>query len=137
MANRYFQVAQIFATITGFMFLIWSILYTTAFNQLSESNTALRHSSDMILSFPQFLLTLKSLNLTINDTNFTTTYINLYQESSRLELDRANSYAQLFNSSFIGANNILITASVFIIITLILALLGYFQNMLDRRRNNP
>jgi hypothetical protein len=133
MSNGYFHVAQILATFTGFMFLLYGVVYSSVLSSLSESSTAIRHSSDMLLNFPQLILTLRNLNSTANDMNFTTAYMSLYLESRSMELDSASSYAKFSDISLDVSNKILITASVFTGMTLIIALLGFFYDMLGKK----
>jgi hypothetical protein len=137
MSNKYFQVAQILATLTGFMFLMYSIVYSSALSLLSESNTYLLHSSDMILNSPQQLLNLNSLKTAVNDTNLTvnysTSYLELFKEYSKMDLENAKAYADSSAKSLNLSNGVLITTSVFMGITLLISMLGFFQDFLEEK----
>ncbi|MFH1229354.1 MAG: hypothetical protein V1678_02920 [Candidatus Aenigmatarchaeota archaeon] len=132
-------MAQILATITGFMFLMWSVSYSTAINSLTESNTALRHSTDTTLNFPQYVLTLYNLKTAVNDTNVTMNYITnlaeMYSNYSSYELSIANSYNQLATSSIIVSNNALMFSAYFLGITMLFAIIGFIQDRKKDKRN--
>jgi len=141
MANRYFEMAQILATITGFMFLMWSITYSSALSSLSESNTAMRHSMDITLNLPQQLLTFKNLLISSNDTNSTNlinsylaTYTQFFTTSIKTEADDAKYYAELSTNNMTVSNNALIFSCYFLGVSILFAIAGFIKDTSDKKR---